>query len=188
MTVDDIYEREVDLVPKELPILTYPDRRLHQLSYPITRFDDEENQHLTQLLGDLTLTMVNNNGIGISAPQVNIHARMLVILAQQPDKDHPEPFCLINPEIIEADGEYKWEEGCLSVPGYYENRTRPKRIVVKFQNLSGEKIEMEFHGIYAFTIQHEVDHLDGKLFVDELSSFKKKFTVEKKVKKFLKNR
>ena len=188
MTVEDIYDREVDLVPRELELLIYPDPLLHCESIPITRFDDEENQHLTQLLADMTLTMVKNNGIGISAPQVGYLARMLVILAQQPDKEHPEPFALINPTILEADGEYEWEEGCLSVPGYYENRIRPKRIVVKFHNLSGEEKEMEFHGIYAFTIQHEIDHLDGKLFIDELSTFKKKFSVEKKIKKFMKSK
>ena len=95
MHVEEIYNQEADLVPKELPVLIYPDPTLHIECEDITRFDDESNLHLTQLFGDLTLTMVRNNGIGISAPQVGILANMIVILAQQPDQNKPEPFGLM---------------------------------------------------------------------------------------------
>jgi len=186
MSLDKIYERQTDVPPSELPILTYPNELLHKEAENIIRFDDEDNHHLTQLFADMSLTMINNRGIGLAAPQVGILANMLVILAQQEGKHMPEPYALINPIIKEQDGEYEWEEGCLSVPGYYENRTRAKKVVIQFQNLVGEEKEVEFHGLYAFVVQHEMDHLDGKLFIDGLSSFKKKFSVEKKVKKYLK--
>lgn len=188
MKIEDIYDIETDLVPKELPILIYPNPNLHMESEDIIRFDDDENFHLTQLFGDLALTMVRNNGIGISAPQVGILANMLVVLAELPGYSKPEPICIINPSIVEQDGEFEWEEGCLSVPGYYEKRIRSNRIVLQYQNLTGEDKELEARGLSAFAIQHEIDHLHGELFIDTLSTLKKKFSVEKKIKNFLKKK
>jgi len=189
MNLSKIYEREVDLVPSEMKIHVYPDPILHQRCEDVVIFDDDNDQFLSQLFVDMALTMVNNQGIGIAAPQVGISANFIVLLVQNPGAEKPEPIALVNPKIISASEDmFEWEEGCLSVPGFYEDRKRPRSVVVEFKDLVGKERSIELNGLYAFSIQHEIDHLNGHLFIDELSAFKRKFSVEKKIKKYLKKR
>ncbi|NKB34685.1 MAG: peptide deformylase [Pseudomonadales bacterium] len=150
-----------------LHILEFPDPRLRKIAAPVTVFDDK----LEDLIDNMLETMYEANGIGLAATQVNVHKRLLVIDVSE-EKDSPQVF--INPsfEVIEEElSEY--DEGCLSVPGFYETVSRPSGIRVVAQDKSGEKIELEVEGILATCIQHEIDHLDGKLFVDYLSALKR---------------
>lgn len=189
MDTDAIYNKNVDLVPHELPIIVWPDKRLHNKCKDITGFDDENDKFLTQLFLDMSLTMIKNQGFGIAAPQVAIMANFIVILYQFPGTDKPKPLALINPKIISSSEDmFAWEEGCLSVPGYYENRERPNTVIVNYKDVEGNEREAEFRGIYAFVVQHEIDHLNGELFIDNLSMLKKKFTVKKRIKNFLKQK
>lgn len=149
-----------------LNILHFPDPKLRTVAKPVTVFDPE----LRQLVRDMFETMYEAPGIGLAATQVDRHIRLLVMdISDQ--GNHPR--CLINPEIIEADGEEESDEGCLSVPGFYEKVRRAEHIRVRAQNDNGEIIEFEAEGLEAVCIQHEMDHLDGKLFVDYLSSLKR---------------
>lgn len=150
-----------------LHILEFPDPRLRKIAAPVTVFDDK----LEVLIDDMLATMYEANGIGLAATQVNVHKRLLVIDVSE-EKDSPQVF--INPtyEVIEEElSEY--DEGCLSVPGFYETVSRPKGIRVEAQDKKGEKFELEVEGILSTAIQHEIDHLDGKLFVDYLSTLKR---------------
>ena len=176
MTDIDI-EAPEKLEPHVLPIVTWPDERLHIECHDIVIFDRWIEQHAL----DLFATMKANDGIGLASPQVSIIANVIAIWIEE-DK----PMLLVNPEILEADGDdFEWEEGCLSVPGYFEKRKRPSRVIVAYKDVTGKDHEAEFHGLYAFAIQHEIDHLRGRLFVDKLSTFKKT-RVKKKVEKTLK--
>lgn len=150
-----------------LPILEFPDPRLRKVASPITVFDVK----LEVLIDDMFETMYNSQGIGLAATQIDVHKRLLVIDVSE-SKDSPLVF--INPsfEIIE-DELSEYDEGCLSVPGFYETVSRPKGIKVQAQDRKGEKFEIEAEGILATCIQHEIDHLDGKLFVDYISALKR---------------
>jgi peptide deformylase len=148
-----------------LPILRYPDPRLHTRAQPVVVVDDE----IRQLLRDMAETMYEAPGIGLAATQVNVHRRVVVIDVSE---DRSELLALINPEIIERDGEQVCEEGCLSVPGIYEKVTRAERVRVKALNAEGAPYELDAEGLLAVCIQHEIDHLDGKVFVEYLSSLK----------------
>ncbi len=150
----------------KLTILEFPDPRLRTKAKPVEKVDDE----LRALVDDMFETMYAAPGIGLAATQVDVHKRLLVADVS-PDKT--EPHALINPEIIEKDGEAITEEGCLSVPGYYEEVKRAEHIRVRFLNRDGVETEMEAEGLLAVCIQHEMDHLDGKLFVDYLSEAKR---------------
>ena len=150
----------------KLEILEFPDPRLRTKAQPVDAVDDE----LRTLVDDMFETMYAAPGIGLAATQVDVHKRLLVVDVS-PDKS--EPHALINPQIVEKDGEAVTEEGCLSVPGYYEEVTRAEHIRVRFLNRDGEETEMEADGLLAVCIQHEMDHLDGKLFVDYLSEAKR---------------
>jgi peptide deformylase len=150
----------------KLTILEFPDPRLRTKAKPVSQVDDQ----LRALVDDMFETMYAAPGIGLAATQVDVHQRLLVTDVS-PDKS--EPHVLINPEIIEKDGEAVTEEGCLSVPGYYEEVVRAEHIRVRFLNRDGEETEMEAEGLLAVCIQHEMDHLDGKLFVDYLSEAKR---------------
>jgi peptide deformylase len=152
-------------MPK-LKILEFPDPRLRTKATPVETIDDE----LRAFIGDLFETMYDAPGIGLAATQVDIHKRLLVTDVSM-DKD--EPHVLINPEILEKDGTTVSDEGCLSVPGYYEEVERAEHIKVRFLDRDGVEVEMEAEGLLAVCIQHEVDHLDGKLFVDYLSEAKR---------------
>ena len=149
-----------------LNILHFPDPRLRTVAKPVTEFDDE----LRQLVSDMFETMYEAPGIGLAATQVDRHIRLLVMDVSE---ERNQPRCLINPEIIEADGEEEMDEGCLSVPGFYEKVQRAEHIRVRAQDEHGEVREFEASGLEAVCIQHEMDHLEGKLFVDYLSNLKR---------------
>lgn len=150
----------------KLSILEFPDPRLRKTASPISNIDDD----LRTLIDDMFETMYAAPGIGLAATQVNVHKRLLIA---DVSADQTEPHAFINPEIIEKDGEIVTEEGCLSVPGYYEEVQRAEHIRVRFENRDGEQVEMEAEGLLAVCVQHEADHLDGKLFVDYLSEAKR---------------
>jgi peptide deformylase len=150
----------------KLTILEFPDPRLRTRASPVESVDDG----LRSLIDDLFETMYEAPGIGLAATQVNVHKRVLVA---DISADKSEPFALINPVILEKDGVTATEEGCLSVPGYYEEVERAEHIRVKYTDRNGDDVEMEAEGLLAVCIQHEMDHLEGKLFVDYLSEAKR---------------
>ena len=162
-----------------LDILKYPDKRLRTIAKPVVSVDET----IKQQVKDMFDTMYEASGIGLAATQVNFHKRIIVIdISDQCN----EPICLINPEIIEKSGEIEWEEGCLSVPDYYENVIRANDVKVQALNQHGETFELEASEMLSVCIQHEIDHLDGILFVDHLSKLKQKLLkkkTEKKVRK-----
>ena len=161
-----------------LDILKYPDKRLRTIAKPVISVD----KAIKQQVKDMFETMYAAPGIGLAATQVNFHQRIIVIdISDQCN----EPICLINPEVIEKSGEIQCEEGCLSVPDYYENVIRDNDIKVKALNQDGETFELEASEMLSVCIQHEIDHLDGILFVDHLSKLKQKrlkTKTEKKIK------
>jgi peptide deformylase len=159
-----------------LAILEYPDPRLRIRAQPVTEFDAE----LRRLVADMLETMYAAPGIGLAATQVNVHRRLLVVDVSE---ERNAPLCLINPEILSAEGRVSYEEGCLSVPDVFETVDRAERIRVKAQNERGETIELEAEGLLAICIQHEMDHLEGKLFVDYLSTLKRDRLKKKALKK-----
>ena len=159
----------------KLKILEFPDPRLRTRAAPVEVVDDA----LRALIDDMFETMYEAPGIGLAATQVDVHKRLLVTDVS-PDKT--EPYVLINPEIIEKDGVTVSDEGCLSVPGYYEEVERAEHIRVRFLDRDGKDQEMEADGLLAVCIQHEMDHLDGKLFVDYLSE-SKRLRIRKKLEK-----
>ena len=159
----------------KLKILEFPDPRLRTKAAPVEVVDDA----LRTLIGDMFETMYDAPGIGLAATQVDVHKRLLVA---DVSSDKSEPHVLINPEITEKDGITVTDEGCLSVPGYYESVERAEHIRVKFLDRNGDAVEMEAEGLLAVCIQHEMDHLDGKLFVDYLSEAKRQ-RIRKKLEK-----
>lgn len=148
-----------------LPILHHPDPRLRNVARPVTTFD----AGLATLVGDMLETMYAAPGIGLAATQVNVHQRVLVVDVSQ---DKTAPMHFVNPVIVERDGEGEMEEGCLSVPGVFEAVTRAQWVRVEAVDCRGEPLSVETDGLLAVCIQHEIDHLDGKLFVDYLSQLK----------------
>ncbi len=159
-----------------LPILEYPDPRLRKVAAPVTSFTPE----LAKLVRDMAETMYAAPGVGLAATQVDVHKRIIVIDISD-SKD--QLLVLVNPEIVEAEGEAECEEGCLSVPGYYDSVTRAARITVRARNERGESIELSAEGLLAVCIQHEMDHLVGKMFVDYLSPLKRARLTTKQRKK-----
>ena len=151
-----------------LQIRHYPDPVLKVPAVPVEIFDDS----LRQLAADMAETMYAAPGVGLAAPQVGVSRRLLVIDCSARDEG-PGLLSVVNPEILESDGELFEEEGCLSVPGYYANVARNERVKVRFQDLQGESRTLEAEGLWAVAFQHEIDHLDGILFVDRLSPLKK---------------
>lgn len=150
-----------------MQVLEFPDPRLRKVAAPVTVFDDE----LRQLVADMLETMYEAEGIGLAATQVNVHRRLLVIDVSE-NKDSPQVFINPNFEVIDENlAEY--DEGCLSVPGFYETISRPRRILVSAYDQEGNPFELEAEGILATCVQHEIDHLNGKLFVDYLSTLKR---------------
>ena len=150
----------------KLKILEFPDPRLRKKAVPVSAVDDA----LRHLIDDMFETMYDAPGIGLAATQVDVHRRLLVADVSA-EKD--EPYVLVNPEIVAKDGVEVSEEGCLSVPGYYEEVERAERIRVKYLDRNGDAIEADFDGLLAVCLQHEIDHLDGRLFVDYLSEAKR---------------
>ena len=148
-----------------LPILRYPDPRLHTVAAPVTRVDDQ----IRRLIANMAETMYEAPGIGLAATQVDVHQRIVIVDVSE---DRSGLMALINPEILERDGEQVHEEGCLSVPGIYEKVPRAERVKVRALNEKGEPFEFEADGLLAVCVQHEIDHLDGKVFVEYLSQLK----------------
>jgi len=149
-----------------LPILEYPDPRLKKVASPVTVFGPE----IERLVRDMAETMYEAPGIGLAATQVDVHKRVIVIDISE-TRDQLRVF--VNPELLLAEGEAECEEGCLSVPGYYDKVTRAADIRVRAQNERGETFELATDGLLAVCIQHEMDHLLGKVFVDYLSPLKR---------------
>jgi peptide deformylase len=155
-----------------LPLLYYPDKRLRTKAVVIEKVDDS----IRSLVKNMFATMYDAAGIGLAATQVDKHIRLIVIDISE---DKSQPLCLINPEIITKDGDLEWDEGCLSVPNYYECVTRSNHIKIKALNEQGEEFELEASELLGVCIQHEIDHLDGILFVDYLSKLKQRRLLEK---------
>ncbi|HEY9446223.1 MAG TPA: peptide deformylase [Burkholderiales bacterium] len=155
-----------------LPILHYPDPRLHKRAQPVARVDDR----IRQLVQDMAETMYAAPGIGLAATQVDVHERVIVIDISD-TRDDLQVF--INPEILEATGEEESEEGCLSVPGIFDRVRRAERVKVRALDAQGESRMVEADGLLAVCIQHEIDHLHGKVFVEYLSRLKQQRIVAK---------
>ncbi|MFB1489568.1 MULTISPECIES: peptide deformylase [unclassified Thiocapsa] len=149
-----------------LDILTFPDPRLRRKAIPVARVDAA----IVRLVDDMLETMYAAPGIGLAAIQVNVPRRVVVIDISE---NHDTPLCLINPEILSREGEEQMDEGCLSVPGFFETVKRAERVRVRALNREGEPFTLDADGLLAVCIQHEIDHLDGKLFVDHISMLKR---------------
>ena len=158
-----------------LAILEFPDDRLRKKAVAVKTVDDK----IKKLVDDMLDTMYESHGVGLAATQVNVHQRVIVIDVSD-EKD--EPLFLINPEIIEKDGIKEGEEGCLSVPGFFEKVNRAERVKVRALNRDGQSYEFEATDLLAICVQHEIDHLDGKLFVDYISPLKRQ-RIKKKLEK-----
>ena len=158
-----------------LPIIETPDPRLRVISKPVEKFDAE----LKTLVADMFETMYDAPGIGLAATQVDVHLRLLVLDVSE---DKSRPMVFINPEILDTEGSQVYQEGCLSVPGIFADVTRADEITVRFLDRQGQPQELRADGLLAVCIQHEMDHLDGKLFVDYLSPLKREM-VRKKLAK-----
>ncbi len=151
-----------------LEILKYPDPKLKKKCLPVEKIDDK----LRQLVKDMAETMYAAPGVGLAAPQIGCLLRLAVIDVS-PANEPKNLLVLINPEIVTTDGECTWEEGCLSVPDYSEEIRRKEKVVVRCQNLEGKIVEIPAEGLLAIALQHEIDHLNGILFLDHLSSLKR---------------
>ncbi|MDQ1362585.1 MAG: peptide deformylase [Pseudomonadota bacterium] len=158
-----------------LDILHYPDERLRNKARPVAAVDDG----VRKLVDDMFETMYHAPGIGLAAIQVNV-ARRVIVVDVSAEKN--QPMCFINPEILAKDGVEQHEEGCLSVPGFYETIERAEHIKVRALDRDGNSFELETGELLAICIQHEIDHLDGKLFVDYLSPLKRN-RIRKKLEK-----
>ncbi|MBW1885487.1 MAG: peptide deformylase [Deltaproteobacteria bacterium] len=160
-------------------VIQFPDPRLKGVSEPIGIVTDE----LRQLARDMIEVMYDEPGIGLAAPQLGISLRMFVIDTEWNDEDgERNPSVVINPEISEREGRITWEEGCLSVPDYTATVERDAQITLKGQDLDGNPIEERAEGVRAVCIQHEIDHLDGILFIDRISRLKRSLYLKKRKK------
>ncbi len=159
----------------DLDILIFPDDRLRRVATPVADIDDKTRT----LVSDMLETMYAAPGIGLAATQVDVHERIVVIDVSEKGN---EPLTLINPEIVVAEGRAQHEEGCLSIPGIYEQIERDEHIKFAAIDVDGNPYEMEAEGLLAVCIQHEIDHLDGKLFVDYLSTLKQRRIKKKMLK------
>jgi peptide deformylase len=158
-----------------LPILQYPDERLHQVAKKVERMTDATRQ----LIQDMSDTMYSAPGVGLAATQVNVHQQIIVVdVSEAKDK----LIVLINPIIIKNSGESEFEEGCLSLPGIYEKVQRADQITVKADNVNGEEFILDATGLLSVCIQHEMDHLQGKVFIEYLSQLKQS-RIRKRLKK-----
>jgi peptide deformylase len=161
-----LLSQSLELRVSILTILEFPDKRLRTVAAEVAQVD----AGIQQLVDDMLETMYAAKGVGLAATQVNVHQRIIVIDVSD-NKD--QPLCLINPKVIASDGVEESEEGCLSVPGFFETVSRAEHIKVSALNRDGERFELEARELLAVCIQHEMDHLLGKLFVDYLSAFKR---------------
>ena len=159
----------------KLDVLHFPNPRLRKKGRPVTEIDDS----IRKLAEDMLETMYAENGIGLAATQVDVQQRVVVIDLSE---ERNQPMILVNPEIISQEGTETMQEGCLSVPGFFDEVQRAESIRMQYLDLNGEKIEMETGGLLAVCIQHEIDHLNGKLFIDYLSPLKRQ-RLRKKLEK-----
>ncbi len=155
-----------------LDIVVYPDKRLKSISKKVEVFDDG----LHRLLDDMYETMLSKNGIGLAAVQVGVARRILIVnIPREDEKIYKEDLLeIINPEIVEANGEVLFQEGCLSVPSFFEEVTRAQAITLKFFDRNGAEQTLKADGLQAIAIQHEIDHLNGIVFVEKLPMLKRK--------------
>ncbi|RZO19703.1 MAG: peptide deformylase [SAR92 clade bacterium] len=159
-----------------LPILEYPDQRLRKRAKPVVTVDDD----IKRLVDDMFETMIDSHGIGLAATQVNVHKRVIVMDLVE---EGSQPRVFINPEIEVLDETTEpYDEGCLSVPGFYETVARPSNVMISALDREGKPFKEKASGLLAICIQHEIDHLEGKLFVDYLSPLKRQI-IRKKMKK-----
>lgn len=159
-----------------LPILEYPDPRLRKKAKPVVTVDDD----IKRLVDDMFETMIDSHGIGLAASQVDVHQRVIVMDLTE---DGSQPRVFINPEIeVLNDTTEPYDEGCLSVPGFYETVARPSNVMISALDREGTPFKEKASGLLAICIQHEIDHLEGKLFVDYLSPLKRQI-IRKKMKK-----
>lgn len=160
------------------PIITLPDAQLRMTSESVSGVDAD----IRTVLDDMMATMYDAPGIGLAAVQVGVLKRLVVLDVARKDES-PQPLFLVNPEVVESSAErIVYEEGCLSIPDFYEDVERPERVRVRFQDRNGGDCEMEAEGLLSIAIQHEIDHLNGVLFVDHISRLKR----ERVLKKFTK--
>ena len=157
---------------EKLDIVLYPEQGLREVCAPIPEMSDE----LDKLIDDMFYTMYDAPGIGLAAPQIAVQQRLIVVDVSE-TKD--QPIALINPEIVRSAGEITWEEGCLSLPGVYAKVTRPSDIIVRGMDRDGKQIEFEANDLLAVCIQHEIDHLNGTMFIDHLSGLKRTRALQK---------
>lgn len=155
-----------------LPILVYPDDRLHTVAAPVSMVNDE----IRRLIKDMAETMYAAPGIGLAATQVNVHKRIIIIDISD---THDQLQVLVNPEIVASSGDAECEEGCLSVPGVFETVRRAAQVTVKALDANGRRVTLDADGLLAVCVQHEIDHLDGKVFVEHLSRLKRSRIVNK---------
>jgi peptide deformylase len=151
-------------------ILHYPDKRLRQPALVVTRFDNE----LARLVEDMAETMYAAPGVGLAAPQIGVSLRLFLVDVAVGDGAPSELRTFINPELVEMVGEVEYEEGCLSFPGVHEDIVRAERVRVRAQDVAGKRFEIEADGLLAIAIQHEHDHLNGRLMVDHLSMLRRR--------------
>ncbi|WP_317932800.1 peptide deformylase [Halioxenophilus sp. WMMB6] len=160
----------------KLEILEFPDSRLRTVAKPVSVVDD----NIRKIIDDMFETMYEAPGVGLAATQVNIHQRIIVIDVSE---EKNQPLVFINPELEVEDGElFSYDEGCLSVPGFYESVERPAHVKVRALDRDGNAFELEPEGLLAVCVQHEIDHLNGKLFVDYISPIKRQ-RIRKKLEK-----
>ncbi len=169
----------------KLPIIVYPDKRLKEVSQEVTSFDTE----LHELLDNMYETMLESNGIGLAAIQVAVPKRVLLLCIpdEEGEQHHDDLLEIINPILSDEDGVIVYQEGCLSVPGFYEDIERHERLTLTYHDRHGNEKSLDAEGLLSVAIQHEIDHLDGKLFIEKLSyTRRKKF--EKEYKKLQKSK
>lgn len=159
----------------KLEVLHFPDPRLRKKAVPVESIDES----VRQLAADMLETMYAENGVGLAATQVNVQQRVIVIDVSE---GRDQPLALVNPEILEQEGNEQSQEGCLSVPGFFDTVERSTQVRYRFLSLDGELVQAEADGLMAICLQHEIDHLNGRLFIDYLSGLKRE-RIRKKIEK-----
>jgi len=167
------------------PVLQFPDRRLREVSKPIEAVTDE----IRALAQDMLDVMYDEPGIGLAAPQLGFPVRLIVVDVGWTEEDaEKSPRVLVNPEIVDAEGKITWNEGCLSVPDFQADVERAERVRLRATDLDGNPLEIEASGLEAVCFQHEIDHLDGVLFIDRISRLKRSMYVRKRMKQLREER
>ncbi|WP_371811877.1 peptide deformylase [Thiomicrorhabdus sp. 6S3-12] len=165
-------EEQVEQQLEKLDIVLYPDEGLREVCKPVSEMTDQ----IDKLIDEMFYTMYDAPGIGLAAPQIAVQERIIVVDVSE-TKD--QPIALINPEIVQEAGSITWEEGCLSLPGVYAKVTRPSDVIVRGMNRDGKTVEIEANELLAVCLQHEIDHLNGVMFIDHLSNLKRTRAMQK---------